>query len=78
MAPTRSQAFGEALRQLRAERGLSQEAAALVCQLDRAYFGKLERGAKNPTLGTLWRIADGFETRPSDLLVRTERLLGDA
>lgn len=78
MARTRSQAFGEALRQLRSERGdLSQEAAALACRIDRAYFGKIERGAKSPTLGTVWKIADGFETQPSDLLERAERLLAE-
>lgn len=75
MAPSRSQAFGKALRQLRSERGLSQEAAALACGIDRAYFGNLERAQKTPTLTTVWRIADAFETRPSDLLARTERLL---
>lgn len=77
MALSRSQAFGEALRQLRAERGdLSQEAAALACQVDRSYYGKIERGTKSPTLGTIWKIADGFDTRPSELLARAERLRG--
>jgi len=78
MARSRSQAFGEALRQLREERGLSQEAAALACGIDRAYFGRLERAAKTPTLRTLWRIADAFETRPSDLLARAERLADES
>jgi len=77
MARSRAQAFGDALRELREERGLSQEAAALTCGIDRAYFGKLERAAKTPTLTTLWRIADGFGTRPSDLLSRAERLHDD-
>jgi transcriptional regulator with XRE-family HTH domain len=75
MARSRAQAFGDALKELREERGLSQEAAALACGIDRAHFGKLERAAKTPTLGTVWRIADAFQTRPSDLLARTERLL---
>ena len=77
MAPTQSQAFGEALRQLRSERGLSQEDAALACGLDRAYYGQLERATKSPTLKTLWRIADGLDTQPSELLVRAERLLDE-
>jgi transcriptional regulator with XRE-family HTH domain len=76
MALSRSKAFGETLRQLRKERDdLSQEAAALACRVDRAYFGKIERGERNPTLETIWKIADGFDTRPSDLLARAERLL---
>jgi transcriptional regulator with XRE-family HTH domain len=78
MALSRSQAFGDALKQLRQERGLSQEAAALACGIDRAHFGKLERATKTPTLGTVWRIADAFETQPSDLLARAERLMDNA
>lgn len=35
----------------------------------------LERAVKTPRLTTVWRIADGFETQPSELLARTERLL---
>lgn len=75
MARSRSQAFGDALRDLRRERGLSQEAAALACDIDRAYFGKIERAAKTPTLRTVWQIADGFETKPSAIMARAERLL---
>jgi transcriptional regulator with XRE-family HTH domain len=74
MARSRSQAFGNALKELREERGLSQEAAALTCGIDRSYFGKLERADKSPTLRTIWQIADGLEIRPSALLARTEKL----
>ncbi|HET7588670.1 MAG TPA: helix-turn-helix transcriptional regulator [Solirubrobacterales bacterium] len=75
MALSRSQAFGLALREVRTERGLSQEDAALACNIDRAYFGQLERALKSPTLNTIWRIADSFELRASDLLLRAEKLL---
>jgi transcriptional regulator with XRE-family HTH domain len=78
MARSRPQAFGEALKAMRKEKGLSQEAAALTCDVDRSYFGKLERADKVPTLTMLWRIADGLGTRPSDLLKRAERLAGEA
>ncbi len=74
MPRSRAQAFGDALRELREQRDLSQEAAALACGIDRSYFGKIERGLKSPTLGTVWKIADAFETRPSDLLARAEGL----
>jgi transcriptional regulator with XRE-family HTH domain len=75
MALSRPQAFGKALREVRAERGLSQEEAALACNIDRAYFGQLERATKSPTLKTIWRIADSLELKPSDLLARAEKLL---
>jgi len=75
MARSRPEAFGAALKTLRKERGLSQEAAALACEVDRAYFGKIERGEKNPTFDTIWKLTDGLDTTPSELLARTERLL---
>jgi transcriptional regulator with XRE-family HTH domain len=74
MARSRAKAFGDALRELREERGLSQEAAALTCGIDRSYFGKIERGTKSPTLGTVWKIADGLDIQPSVLLAHAERL----
>lgn len=77
MARSRAQALGDALRELRSARDLSQEAAALACRVDRAYFGKIERGQKNPTLDTLWKLSDGLDARPSDLLGRAERLLDE-
>lgn len=74
VARSRSEAFGDALRELREERGLSQEAAAQAVGLDRAHYGKLERAAKVPTLTTIWKLADGLDTTPSELLARAERL----
>lgn len=78
MALSSGQAFGEALREIRRERGMSQEAAALLCGIDRAYLGQLERAGKSPTLRTVWRIAAAFETQPSDLFLRAERILDEA
>jgi transcriptional regulator with XRE-family HTH domain len=75
MALSRPHAFGTALKALREERGLSQEAAAMACGIDRSYFGKLERAEKVPTLTTIWKIADALESTPADLMKRTERLL---
>lgn len=75
MATSPSEAFGMALRELRAERGLSQEEAALASGIDRAYFGKLERAAKVPTLTTVWKIAAALDVQPSELLSRAEKLL---
>jgi transcriptional regulator with XRE-family HTH domain len=77
MGRSPGQAFGDALRQVRKERGLSQEAAALKIGVDRANFGRIERSVKSPTLDTIFKIASGLETQPSELLARTERLLRD-
>jgi transcriptional regulator with XRE-family HTH domain len=75
MAISHTEAFGKAVRELRAERGLSQEDAALASGIDRAYFGHVERATKGPTLKTIWKIADALDVPPSELLRRTEKLL---
>lgn len=77
MALSPSQAFGEAIRQVRFEKGLSQEDAALESGIDRAYYGHIERASKSPTLTTVWKIAKALDTRPSELLSRAEKLLGE-
>jgi len=61
-------AFGEAVRRLRLERGLSQETLALYAEIDRSYMGGIERGESNVTLMVLVRIASALKVSASDLL----------
>ncbi len=49
--------FGGKLRQLRQQKGLSQEALALACDLDRSYIGGVERGERNISLINIHKIA---------------------
>ena len=49
--------FGRRVRELRSERGLSQEALALACHLDRTYIGGIERGERNVSLVNISKIA---------------------
>ncbi|HEY8082522.1 MAG TPA: helix-turn-helix transcriptional regulator [Solirubrobacterales bacterium] len=76
MALSPSQAFGKAVSEVRTELGLSQEEAALAGGIDRAYFGHIERATKTPTLKTVWKVANALKVQPSELLRRTERILG--
>lgn len=43
--------FGERVRANRKQKALSQEALALVCDLDRSYIGGVERGERNISYG---------------------------
>jgi ribosome-binding protein aMBF1 (putative translation factor) len=52
--------FGERVRELRKEKGLSQEALALVCDLDRSYVGGVERGERNVSLLNIHKIASAL------------------
>jgi len=50
-------AFGQRVRELRTAKGLSQEALALACDLDRTYIGGIERGERNVSLINIQKIA---------------------
>lgn len=49
--------FGARLRQLRTERGWSQEAFADLAKLHRTYIGHVERGEQNLSLVNIERVA---------------------
>lgn len=51
------QIFGDVLRGLRKEAGITQETLALDAELDRTYISMLERGQRQPTLQTLLALA---------------------
>jgi transcriptional regulator with XRE-family HTH domain len=70
-------AFGDALRQLRKERGISQEGLALKSGLNRGYYGDVERGERNVALANILKIADALELSASDIHVRAEQLLSE-
>lgn len=69
------QAFGLVLRKARKQRGYTQETFALECQVDRTFVGLMERGQRQPTLTTLFRLAGPLEIQPSALIRQVEALL---
>jgi transcriptional regulator with XRE-family HTH domain len=66
-------AFGDAIRALRKERGLTQEALADLCGLTTNYVGDAERGERNVSIRALWQLADGFGIPASELLREAEK-----
>lgn len=68
------QTFGQVLREKRKGAELSQEQLALQSGLDRTYISLLERGLRQPTLSTLFTIAESLRIKPSNLI----RLLEDS
>jgi len=68
-------AFGEILRDSRSKAGFSQEKLALDCGLDRTYISLLERGLRQPTLTTLFVLADSLDVKPSKLIKSVENVL---
>ncbi|NTZ43213.1 helix-turn-helix transcriptional regulator [Altererythrobacter sp. SALINAS58] len=61
---------GTNLRRLRSETGLSQERFALEHGFDRTYISGIERGARNPTIQVVQRIAEALEIDVMELFAR--------
>jgi XRE family transcriptional regulator, regulator of sulfur utilization len=65
-----SVAFGAAIRSMRTERGLPQEAFAGRAGIDRSYYGAIERGEFNVSLDTMVKIAAALGVSAAALLKR--------
>lgn len=66
--------FAAVLRQLREERGWSQEQLAALAGINRSYLGEVERGRAMPTLTTVSKLAGALEIRLSSLIARCEHV----
>src|SRR5205823_4812994 len=51
VSPRPQQALGQAIREIRSERGLSQEAVALDAEIEQSWLSHIERGRRNPSWG---------------------------
>jgi transcriptional regulator with XRE-family HTH domain len=61
-------AFGEKVRELRKEKGLSQEELSYKADLHRTYIGMIERAEKNITLTNIEKIATALDVDIKKLL----------
>ena len=59
---------GFKIRDIREDKGLSQEKLAGLAGLHRAYIGQIERGEKNIGLKNLEKIAKGLGVKIDELL----------
>ncbi|MFH2146309.1 MAG: helix-turn-helix transcriptional regulator [Candidatus Omnitrophota bacterium] len=60
--------FGDKVRKLRKDIGLSQEELAHKADLHRTYIGMIERGEKNITLTNIEKISRALGTEIKNLL----------
>jgi transcriptional regulator with XRE-family HTH domain len=57
------------VRRYRKEAGISQQDFAYEIEMDRSYFGGVERGERNVSIDNIERIAGGLKIKPFLLLV---------
>lgn len=70
-----SMAFGKAVRLVRKSMGFSQDNFADLSGLHRTYIGAIERGEKNPTLNSIFRLANALQIPPHKLIEKTLSML---
>lgn len=64
--------FGHAVRQLRVQRGWSQECLAARAELNRSYMGEIERADVMPSLATADKLARALGLTLADLFAQAE------
>ena len=68
--PTRR--IGSVIRRVRTERELTLEEASQRAGVSSSMLGQIERGESNPTVSTLWKIAEGLRISFSELMGERE------
>ncbi len=53
--------IGQRLRELRKQKGLSQEKFSFECELDRTYIASIEQGKRNVSIENIEKIAKALD-----------------
>lgn len=72
---TPNAAFGLALRGHRMAAGMSQEALGLESGVQRNFISLIETGQNQPTITTIFKLAEALNIRPSKLVADAEKLI---
>jgi len=73
----KSTAFGITIRNLRKSLNFTQEKLADLSNLDRTYISLIERGLRQPSLSTIFIIAESLSKTPSELIKLVEEILNE-
>jgi transcriptional regulator with XRE-family HTH domain len=73
-SPAFQHALGLAVKRRREELGLTQEQVANDSGLHQRWISNVETGKRNPSYGSLRRLAAGLDLSTSELLARAEQI----
>lgn len=73
--PNVAMAFGHVVRTERSLAGISQEALAHMANVERSYFGRMERGQSQPTLHVVLKVASALGFDGGTLVTMVEEAL---
>lgn len=68
-------AFGQALRNIRIEKALTQEQLALIAGVAPTFVGQIERGENQASFGVIVKLARAMEVAAALLVARAESLM---
>ena len=68
-------ALGQALRAFRLAAGLSQEQLGLESGVQRNFISLIETGQNQPTITTIFKLAQALNLKPSKLVAEAEKLI---
>ena len=62
------QKFGLRIRDIRQQKGISQEGLAYIAEIDRTYVQSIESGKRNVSIITIEKLAKAFDMSIDNLL----------
>jgi len=60
--------YGKTLKDIRAQKGISQQELAFMTELDRTYISMLERNLRQPSLETVFKISAALGLKASEFI----------
>jgi transcriptional regulator with XRE-family HTH domain len=71
------QAFGQILREYRKKANLSQEKLAQESDLDRTYISLLERGLRQPSITTVFKLSTALKISSTEIISALETMVNE-
>ncbi|MBR6127863.1 helix-turn-helix transcriptional regulator [bacterium] len=62
---------------IKRKRKYSISKICLEIDMSKSLWSILEKGSKDINISTFWRIAEGFDIKPSELMAEIEKEIGD-
>ena len=66
---------GRIIRELREQRGLTQEVLSDLAAVSRSHLAEIETGHTNANVETLWKISEALGMKMSDLIQMVEQVI---
>ena len=74
--PYNKYVLGETIREMRREKGISQEVLSGLSGIARSHLSMIETGTTSINMETIWKIADAIGVPLSEIIVRAEKKMG--